>query len=326
VAIPDVDHPEEPMIRPPHPPSESPSAGTHHHTPRRRILVTAAAMLAMVTAGVVLSGAGTAGAADVTFPPPDATHGTSPIGGSTPMCPVIAPIPTSPPAVTGPDSVKPTIPGKPVVTSCGGYRYITWAPSQDNIGVRNYVLVMTAGDVVSSVTTYATGYRLWGGDSYMVFRVEAVDYAGNYSGASESTTVGTPPSCPTPVTCPTGVPPTTSGPATTSAPPVPTCSVAYTITSQWTGGFQGDVTIRNLGPASVNPWTLGFSFPSGQKLGQVWGATATQSGAVVTAHSVDWNKLIAPGGSASFGFTGTWTGSNARPTAFTLNGGGCQVA
>ena len=39
------------------------------------------------------------------------------------------------------------------------------------------------------------------------------------------------------------------------------CSVSYSIVGQWSGGFQGGVTLRNLGDA-LTSWTLAFDFPA----------------------------------------------------------------
>ncbi|MGW1812142.1 cellulase family glycosylhydrolase [Streptomyces sp. NPDC002125] len=101
------------------------------------------------------------------------------------------------------------------------------------------------------------------------------------------------------------------------------CKVDYTVTSQWTGGFQGGVKITNLG-APVNGWTLAFTMPDpGQKIAQGWNATWSQSGSAVTVTGVDWNRTLATGASADLGFTGTFTGANPKPTAFTLNGVAC---
>jgi endoglucanase len=100
------------------------------------------------------------------------------------------------------------------------------------------------------------------------------------------------------------------------------CRVAYTAT-QWPGGFTGNITITNLGDA-VNGWTLGFTFPdAGQRIGQGWSATYSQSGAAVTARSLDYNASLATGASASIGFNGTWTSGNPSPATFTLNGVTC---
>ncbi|MEU9344255.1 cellulose binding domain-containing protein [Streptomyces sp. NPDC048278] len=110
--------------------------------------------------------------------------------------------------------------------------------------------------------------------------------------------------------------------------PTPTgaCTVAYTVTNQWTGGFQANVQLTNTGATSWSSWSLGWSFPNGQTVGQLWNADWTQSGAAVTAKNVSWNGTVAAGSSVSFGFTGTWTGSNTTPTAFKLGDQTCTAA
>nr|WP_225845915.1 arabinofuranosidase catalytic domain-containing protein [Streptomyces sp. HPF1205] len=102
-----------------------------------------------------------------------------------------------------------------------------------------------------------------------------------------------------------------------------TCHVAYTKTSEWPGGFTADVTVSNTGTTTVNGWNVGFSFPGDQNVTNGWNATVTQSGKAVTAKNMDYNATIAPGASTSFGFQGTYTSSDASPTAFTLNGTTC---
>ncbi|MEV0944787.1 cellulose binding domain-containing protein [Micromonospora wenchangensis] len=140
------------------------------------------------------------------------------------------------------------------------------------------------------------------------------------SGAS-----GTP--TPTPTTTPPTPTPTSTTPAPTTPPPAAiSCQVSYAITSQWPDGFQAEVTIRNTGTTAVNGWSLRWSFDNGQQLNQAWGVTYTQNGAQVTASSASWNGLLSPGGSVGFGFISSWSGSNAKPTAFTLNGQTCTVA
>ncbi|MFI2508958.1 cellulase family glycosylhydrolase [Streptomyces sp. NPDC018972] len=101
------------------------------------------------------------------------------------------------------------------------------------------------------------------------------------------------------------------------------CRVDYTVASQWQGGFQAGVRITNLGDP-VSGWTLGFTMPdAGQKVVQGWNATWSQSGSTVTATAVDWNRALATGATVDVGFTGSFTGANPRPTAFTLNGVAC---
>nr|WP_239087695.1 cellulase family glycosylhydrolase [Actinoplanes digitatis] len=110
--------------------------------------------------------------------------------------------------------------------------------------------------------------------------------------------------------------------AATGAAAAAGCRVAYAVQSQWSGGFTANVTVTNLGDP-INGWRLGWTFPSGQTVTQAWSATVTASGSQVTAVNVGYNAAIATNASVSFGFNGAWTGSNAAPTSFTLNGTAC---
>jgi hypothetical protein len=100
------------------------------------------------------------------------------------------------------------------------------------------------------------------------------------------------------------------------------CGVAYTVSSSWPGGFGASVTITNLGDP-LTSWNLVWSYPSGQQVTQAWSTSLTQSGTTVTARNAGYNGSIATSGTVSFGFNGSWTGSNPVPTAFTLNGTAC---
>ncbi|MEV6498054.1 cellulose binding domain-containing protein [Streptomyces prunicolor] len=110
--------------------------------------------------------------------------------------------------------------------------------------------------------------------------------------------------------------------------PTPTgaCTVTYTITNQWTGGFQADVQLTNTGSTAWNGWALGWSFADGQQIGQLWNADYSQSGAAVTAENVSWNGTVAAGSSVGFGFTGSWSGVNTKPSAFKVGDQSCTVA
>ncbi|WP_405140868.1 cellulase family glycosylhydrolase [Sphaerisporangium sp. NBC_01403] len=102
------------------------------------------------------------------------------------------------------------------------------------------------------------------------------------------------------------------------------CKVAYKVVNQWSGGFQSDVAITNLGDP-LTSWKLEFDFPdAGQKVGSGWNATWSQSGAHVTATSLSYNGALATNATTSgIGFTGTFTASNPVPSAFKLNGVTC---
>nr|WP_127893072.1 xyloglucanase [Streptomyces sp. S10(2018)] len=110
--------------------------------------------------------------------------------------------------------------------------------------------------------------------------------------------------------------------------PTPTgaCEVTYTVTNQWSGGFQADVRLTNTGTSAWNGWSLDWSFPGDQKVTQMWNAEHTQSGTSVTARNVGWNAGVAPGASVGFGFTGSWSGTNAEPEGFAVAGRACPTA
>ncbi|BCJ64031.1 glycoside hydrolase family 6 protein [Polymorphospora rubra] len=101
------------------------------------------------------------------------------------------------------------------------------------------------------------------------------------------------------------------------------CDVTYT-TNDWQGGFTGNVTIKNVGDP-LTAWTLRFTFPNGsQQVQQGWSANWSQSGSQVTATNLSWNGSLGTGASTSIGFNGAWSGSNPKPTSFTLNGVVCN--
>ncbi len=100
------------------------------------------------------------------------------------------------------------------------------------------------------------------------------------------------------------------------------CSVNYAVSSQWQGGFGANVAITNLGDP-LTSWTLTWSFGAGQTVTQAWNTSLTQSGSAVTAKNVSYNGSVATNGTVSFGFNGSWTGSNPAPTSFAVNGVTC---
>jgi hypothetical protein len=115
------------------------------------------------------------------------------------------------------------------------------------------------------------------------------------------------------------------GPSPEDPPTDADCSVAYKVTNQWSDGFQGDVTLTNTGTSALAGWQLAWSFPSGQRVTQMWNAGYRQEAATVTATNVGWNGTVAPGSSVTFGFTARWSGTNGTPKAFTLGGESCAV-
>jgi endo-1,4-beta-xylanase len=111
----------------------------------------------------------------------------------------------------------------------------------------------------------------------------------------------------------------TTTPTVTPTTPAPTggCSATYQIVSQWTGGFQANVTVRNTSAASVSAWSVRWSFGAGQTVTNVWNGVVSSSGANVTVRNATYNGTIPANGTTSFGFLGSWTGSNPAPANIT---------
>ncbi|CAL9578997.1 hypothetical protein SUDANB58_04996 [Streptomyces sp. enrichment culture] len=112
-------------------------------------------------------------------------------------------------------------------------------------------------------------------------------------------------------------------PADAGAAAVP-CTVDYKVQNQWSTGFTAAVTITNHG-AAKSGWQLKWSYAGNQKVTSAWNAKVTQSGTTVTAANEGYNGQLATGGSVGFGFQGSYSGTNAIPATFTLDGVTCNV-
>ncbi|MER7480281.1 glycoside hydrolase family 6 protein [Streptomyces sp. NPDC126510] len=111
-----------------------------------------------------------------------------------------------------------------------------------------------------------------------------------------------------------------AGAATAAAP----CTVDYKVQNQWDTGFTAAVTITNNASAKSS-WSVKWSYSGNQRVTNGWNAKISQSGAAVTAANEGYNGTLATGGSVSFGFQGSYSGSNAIPATFTLDGMTCNV-
>ncbi|MFC9926053.1 cellulose binding domain-containing protein [Streptomyces sp. NPDC127190] len=125
---------------------------------------------------------------------------------------------------------------------------------------------------------------------------------------------------------PQGTSATTHRPASgpTSAPATaPACRVAYDLVNQWPDGFQATVTVTTA--SALTDWHVSWSFRDGQRITQMWDATARQDGPRVTATAADYNRSVAAHATLSFGFLASWQEKNRTPYAFTLNGSPCTT-
>ena len=72
-----------------------------------------------------------------------------------------------------------------------------------------------------------------------------------------------------------------------------------TVDSDWGAGYCQRVKVSNLGSAS-GTWAI--TLPISGQVNNLWNAVWTQSGSSLNASGVDWNKTLAPGAAAEFGF------------------------
>jgi mannan endo-1,4-beta-mannosidase len=181
-----------------------------------------------------------------------------------------------------------------------GYLGWSWAGNNDPI------LDMTANFDPTQLSTW--GQRIFNGPNGIKATArEATIYGGT---TTTPTATRTPPVTTPPVT----TSPVTTPPATTSAPPGGrSCTAAYSILNQWPGGFQGEVRVT-AGTSAITGWTATWTFANGQTVTQFWSAMVTSTGSSVTARNMSYNGSLAAATSTTFGFLGSWNGTNGVPT------------
>lgn len=113
-----------------------------------------------------------------------------------------------------------------------------------------------------------------------------------------------------------------AAPAPTPTAPPPYCQVQYQVNSDWGTGFDVTITVAYNGP-QISTWTLQYGYAGNQTLQNGWSGTWSQSGNVVTVGNASWNGSLSPGGSVQFGANFLYSGPNAPPNGFLLNGRAC---
>ncbi|HEY6745396.1 MAG TPA: cellulose binding domain-containing protein [Mycobacteriales bacterium] len=185
----------------------------------------------------------------------------------------------------------------------------TWDVWEGNIGwnVVSYVRTAGAGSVSFPVSTFFTDAvsRGYAQTSWYLTSIQAgfEPWTGGTGLAVTSFSVTTGGGSTTP-------PP----PPATTTPPPPTgasCTASYAVTQTWTGGFTADVTVRNTGRTTAG-WTVTWTYGGTQQVTNAWSTALTQTGTAVRATNVDYNGVLAPSGTTTFGMQGT--GSGPAPT------------
>ncbi|NKQ54592.1 protein kinase [Amycolatopsis sp. K13G38] len=94
---------------------------------------------------------------------------------------------------------------------------------------------------------------------------------------------------------------TTPPPTATTLRAVPRCQAEYRITNAWPGAHQAEVTVRNTDQRAITGWTVTWTLTGGQQVGNLWNGSLNQQGTSVTVSNADWNAIVKPGGSTTFG-------------------------
>lgn len=186
-----------------------------------------------------------------------------------------------------------------------GIGYMGWSWSGNSSTV-SYLDQVTSFDP-TQLTEW--GERLFNGTNGIVATAEEASvFSGqttNPTTASASPTVSTTTSSPSASLSASG--------SSSAASGTKSCSATYSIIGSWQGGFQAEVKVT-AGSSAVSGWTTTWTFANSQTVTQSWNATVTSSGSSVTASNVSWNGALSAGASTSFGFIGTWTGTNSVPS------------
>ncbi|MEY9864031.1 hypothetical protein ABH935_009685 [Catenulispora sp. GAS73] len=193
----------------------------------------------------------------------------------------------------GGDTTPPSVPtGLTVTGTTSSSVSLKWTASTDNVAVTGYNVYRGTTLAGTSTTTTFTDSGLTASTQYS-YTVSAYDAAGNVSAAS------------TAVTATTGAGSGGGG---------PTCTATYSVSSDWGNGFNANVTITNTGTTATKSWTVTWTWAGNQTVTNMWNASDTQVGKVVTATNAPYNNVIAPGASTSFGFGASYSGTNVAPT------------
>jgi hypothetical protein len=92
------------------------------------------------------------------------------------------------------------------------------------------------------------------------------------------------------------------------------------VSSTWQTGFIAHFTIVNASTAPMTDWRLEFDLPAAESVSHTSSSTLVQYGTHCVLTPANWNRIIAPGGSATGGLRGVLTGFYTPPSNCVLNG------
>lgn len=97
-------------------------------------------------------------------------------------------------------------------------------------------------------------------------------------------------------------------------------TATFSVTSTWQTGFIARFAITNLSAVPMADWKIEFDLPPGESVWHTWNSSVAQYGTHYVLTPANWNRVIAPGGSATGGLRGILSGTYTPPLNCVLNG------
>ena len=101
---------------------------------------------------------------------------------------------------------------------------------------------------------------------------------------------------------PASAPPDTTPALSTTATEPASCAARYQVVKSWSDGFQVLVTVRNSSHTGLSSWTVSWAYPAGTSVDDLWDGRLVETGARSAIASAEWNSVLKPGESTTFGF------------------------
>lgn len=107
--------------------------------------------------------------------------------------------------------------------------------------------------------------------------------------------------------------------ATTAVAHAAAATATLSVTSSWQTGFIARFTITNWSSVPMTDWRLEFDLPANESISHAWNSSVGRSGTHYVLAPANWNRIIAPGGTARGGFRGVVSGNYSPPVNCMLN-------
>ncbi len=105
---------------------------------------------------------------------------------------------------------------------------------------------------------------------------------------------------------------------------LPACTVEYTINSQGNNNFKANVTLVNQ-RKTLTSWKVDWKMVNGQRITNLNNGKYRQNKSAVSVKNLPGNGKIPTGASIEFDFEASYSGLNATPRNFFVNGAKCAT-